>query len=736
MDASFLSVLWHRRSKPVGKVRQRVQDLRISSSSYNEFIASRPTLDLSHNESARLAVDCLLNQGLEGYHEMLNTEGEVDFLSDVEKNYVKENVRDADTVDPGASADNDTELESSCADSQSPTQCPAVSTDSDTTVAALDLTRLKDVRWSDPVLDKPSIKVYFQSDSKAAGMKDVVREFIRKARTALVIVMDSFSDVELLCDLLEASRRNVSVHLLLDHLNLNLFVSMWQELKLNSKNFPKLSVRSVDGQTYCAKTGRKLTGQIAESFIITDWNEALTGSYSFSWLSWQVHRSLAVLVKGSAVTPFHQEFHRLYCSSKPVPGFVTVPHTHSDSFSQSKSSQNKTMCRAWSEDAQNTQTKAKMPADVPSSGLSKLSAEFECSDGNTHPLHVAGTQTQTKPLSQIQIQTQLCSKTVVQAETPQSVSVEKPKHAVEAVLTQHDAKINVESLEKNQNQTQDPAQNQIQSHSNPLSQTHDSYSQPELTGLTITTTTTTAAENAAKPQESNTLGSLTHTQHNTVRYQSPFKTNSNLDYHNVGTETLFFQQRHRHRMTQPSGIAAGLNTQRGQWSYTLNLKQHVDFLSDNPNVFSPSMSQQKQTNTGLQFPLTHPRGHTSGLETKFWSFGTRRQDQPQRHRHLSTESPGSMSASTGMETHLKVQLQTDSKLFLPATGTKLHLQHCTSQQSARLNWNHTGRPRPVARHNSFGSAYGIGQEMGGQLGWRAFHSSGMTTLGRSKSMTE
>ncbi len=51
--------------------------------------------------------------------------------------------------------------------------------------------------------------------------------------------MDSFSDVELLCDLLEASRkRNVSVHLLLDHLNLKLFVSMWQDLKLNGKNFP------------------------------------------------------------------------------------------------------------------------------------------------------------------------------------------------------------------------------------------------------------------------------------------------------------------------------------------------------------------------------------------------------------------------------------------------------------------------------------------------------------------
>lgn len=52
-------------------------------------------------------------------------------------------------------------------------------------------------------------------------------------------MIDSFSDVELLCDLLEASRkRNVSVHLLLDHLNLDLFVSVWQDLKLDSKNFP------------------------------------------------------------------------------------------------------------------------------------------------------------------------------------------------------------------------------------------------------------------------------------------------------------------------------------------------------------------------------------------------------------------------------------------------------------------------------------------------------------------
>lgn len=70
---------------------------------------------------------------------------------------------------------------------------------------------------------------------------DCVRQLSKRLPCVqtLVIVMDSFTDVELLCDLLEASRkRNVSVHLLLDHLNLNLFVNMWEELKLNSKNFP------------------------------------------------------------------------------------------------------------------------------------------------------------------------------------------------------------------------------------------------------------------------------------------------------------------------------------------------------------------------------------------------------------------------------------------------------------------------------------------------------------------
>ncbi|XP_034446921.1 protein FAM83A-like [Hippoglossus hippoglossus] len=367
---------------------------------FSDFTAIRPVLDLSHNESVRLAVDSLLSLGLQGYHEVLNAEGEADFLSELEKDYILTNGKEGNAASPGESdGDDDTVLEGLSTDSQSATLCPAVATGRG---PGLGQSSVRDRVW-----DEPNVEVYFQSDGRGgAGMKDLVREFIRKATLALAIVMDSFTDVELLCDLLEASRkRNVSVHLLLDHLNLNLFVTMWQDLKLNSKDFPKLSVRSIDGQSYCAKTGRKLTGQVAESFIITDWTEALTGSYSFSWLSWQVHRSLAVLVKGSEVTPFQQEFHRLYSSSEPVPGFVTfitVPQSlplfiasHADQNDNtdnntSKSRQANTVCHwALTGDAPKTKTTAKMPL------LSNPKIP-ECNRGDNQHLQGAATGTGAK----------------------------------------------------------------------------------------------------------------------------------------------------------------------------------------------------------------------------------------------------------------------------------------------------------------------------------------------------
>ncbi|XP_071251292.1 protein FAM83A [Salvelinus alpinus] len=314
LQSNGLSVQWYLKSKPVGKVRRRVQEMKNPSVS---LVSG--DVDLSHNESTRLAMDALLNQGLDMYQEVLAGEGEVDFLSKEEKGYILENTTDLSTSSL-CGTENEDQAEGSTTSSQTNTCCPSVS---ESEPPGLDHGWPAE-DWSYRLQGEPSVEVYFQSD-RAASMKDLLREFISKATMVLAIVMDTFSDVEMFCDILEATRkRNVSVYLLLDHINLQVFVKMCETLQINSNHLTKMSVRSIQGETYCAKSGRKLTGQIKEKFMIIDCTLVLAGSYSFTWLSWQVHRSLAVLFKGSAVEPFDLEFRKLYASSKPVPGFLTT----------------------------------------------------------------------------------------------------------------------------------------------------------------------------------------------------------------------------------------------------------------------------------------------------------------------------------------------------------------------------------------------------------------------------
>ncbi|MFT7816170.1 protein FAM83A [Arapaima gigas] len=259
------------RSRLLGKVRQRVQEMR-----YMSFLCSK--LDLSHNESARLATDALLDHGLSAYHEMLVHENEVDFLSQEEKDYIfmRKEPTDLDYCWPA---------------SQSHLQ------------------------------GTPTVELFLQSD-RAASVRDLLREGISKATSMLAIVMDTFSDVEIFCDILEVMRkRNVPVYLLLDDANLHLFVEMCDNMQISSSHLTRMSVRSVCGDTYCAKSGRKFSGQVKEKFVIIDCTQVLAGSFSFTWLSWQVHRGLAMLFKGSSVKAFELEFRRLYASSRPVPGF-------------------------------------------------------------------------------------------------------------------------------------------------------------------------------------------------------------------------------------------------------------------------------------------------------------------------------------------------------------------------------------------------------------------------------
>lgn len=81
------------------------------------------------------------------------------------------------------------------------------------------------------------------------------RTLVNLSTQALAIVMEFFSDVELLSDVLVAcKKRNVSVHLLLDRSNLNLFVDMWRGLELDGKNFPVSACEPSTFQPSSART--------------------------------------------------------------------------------------------------------------------------------------------------------------------------------------------------------------------------------------------------------------------------------------------------------------------------------------------------------------------------------------------------------------------------------------------------------------------------------------------------
>uniref|UniRef100_A0A8B9QQR2 Family with sequence similarity 83 member A n=1 Tax=Anas platyrhynchos TaxID=8839 RepID=A0A8B9QQR2_ANAPL len=288
-------------SRHMGKIKKRLEDIK------NQSLKSTKA-DFSHNESIRLATDAFLDGGTDSYLQTLSKEGEVDFLSSVEARYIKENARESyyaqESPADGAAAPRQADCRSE----------PALL---HTWITA-----------EKPYLkEKSTATVYFQTE-KNSNIRDIIRRYINKTTQVLAIVMDVFTDTEILCDLLEAAnKRMVFVYLLLDHGNINLFSEMCDKLQIAEDLFKNISVRSVTGEVYCAKSGRKFSGQIQEKFLISDWRYVLSGSYSFTWLCGQVHRNLLSKFTGQVVELFDEEFRHLYALSKPVRGPKSPPRT-------------------------------------------------------------------------------------------------------------------------------------------------------------------------------------------------------------------------------------------------------------------------------------------------------------------------------------------------------------------------------------------------------------------------
>ncbi|MEE6463209.1 hypothetical protein FKM82_005819 [Ascaphus truei] len=293
------------RPKHLGKIKKRLEEAKNKWTKLNK-------IEISHNESARLATDALLEGGPEEYQKVLSEEGEVDFLSPVEVQYIQDNVKE-----PCCASDNHPESETGAVPNGSHSQKSGsyYPMNSETSEPTSPLHN-----WSaeeKPYLkDKSSATVYFQSDKIHILKCAIVVSF-----QVLAIMMDEFTDAEIFCDVLEAAnKRNIFVYLLLDISKINLFTQMCEKLQVKDIHLKNISIRSVTGDVYCAKSGKKFSGQIHEKFIISDWRCVLSGSYSFTWLSGQVHRNFLSKFSGEVVELFDEEFRHLYGSSKPVMG--------------------------------------------------------------------------------------------------------------------------------------------------------------------------------------------------------------------------------------------------------------------------------------------------------------------------------------------------------------------------------------------------------------------------------
>ncbi|XP_059185715.1 protein FAM83C [Centropristis striata] len=295
--------------KPLGKLASRLEEVK------NPW-RQGSTLELSHNEAARLATDALLEHGEKEYRRVLTEERELNFLSPLEIRYITQHAAKTCDSESNGVGPNDRDFGDGDAVSEltSGTYFPMMSDEEPP---------MLELGWPEsPSRYGPSeTQIYFQRD-KSHNVKDLIRSLINKAKKVIALVMDVFTDVDLLCDLMEASnKRRVPVYILLDEKNIDSFTDMCSALDIQSSHMSNMRVRSMCGDTYCTKSGKKFTGQVLEKFMIIDCEEVIAGSYSFTWLSAQVHSNMVMHFSGRITDSFDREFRCLYADSQVIDGF-------------------------------------------------------------------------------------------------------------------------------------------------------------------------------------------------------------------------------------------------------------------------------------------------------------------------------------------------------------------------------------------------------------------------------
>ncbi|KAM8844409.1 uncharacterized protein fam83ga [Spinachia spinachia] len=260
-------------------------------------------------EDQRLALEAFLRDGRDALATFLCEHGLRGFLSDPELESLAEA---AEPYDPGS----ELFFPENAEEGARPLSLQYWPELSDTSIPQMDLS------WPDNVSYRGVTRTTVYAQPPLEGqvhIKEVVRKMIAQAQKVIAVVMDVFTDVDIFRDLLDAGfRRKVSVYIMLERKTLPHFQSMCQRANMHAGHLKNLRVRCTDGGEFHSRSCTKVRGRMGHRFMFIDGDKAVSGSYSFTWMSSRLDKNLITVVTGQAVEAFDRLFCILYATSTSV----------------------------------------------------------------------------------------------------------------------------------------------------------------------------------------------------------------------------------------------------------------------------------------------------------------------------------------------------------------------------------------------------------------------------------
>ncbi|KAJ8363211.1 hypothetical protein SKAU_G00120420 [Synaphobranchus kaupii] len=262
-----------------------------------------------YSEEQRAALEQLLKDGDGAFKNRLKEDKVNDFLSAREIKFIRKTFQEysdcEDDLDstPAQTAKGDSGIHS--------TYWPQLS----------DIVPPLDIGWPDGGFYKGVTRVTVHTNpprEDSPHIKQVVRKLIQESNKVLAVVMDLLTDLQILQDLLDAaSKRNVSVYILLDARGMPFFLDICSRLQVSALHLKNMRVRTVRGTGMTLSFG-KLPGSLSNKYMLVDGNKVMFGSYSFTWSSSRLDRSTIVIMTGHVVDFFDREFRETYAVSERV----------------------------------------------------------------------------------------------------------------------------------------------------------------------------------------------------------------------------------------------------------------------------------------------------------------------------------------------------------------------------------------------------------------------------------